>query len=83
MKITECCCRETCTQAPRYGSLSCETNVEVRTSSAQYLPVTLDMTKFSRHAETEYDLIWLWYDVVYQNHRATKFAERVLDIQIN
>jgi len=41
MKITECCCRETCIQIPRYGSLSCETNVEVRTSSAQYLPVTL------------------------------------------
>jgi len=57
MKITECCCREICTQAPRYGSLSCETNVEVRISSAQYLPVTLDPGTFSKHAETEYDLI--------------------------
>ena len=53
--------------------LSCETNIEVRTSSAQYLPVTLDLEPFSRHAETEYYLIWLWYVVVYQNHRDTKF----------
>jgi hypothetical protein len=63
--------------------LSCETNVEVRTSSAQYLPVTVDLKTFPRPAETEYDLIWLWYDVVYQNHKDTKFVEQVFDIQIN
>jgi hypothetical protein len=57
MKITECSCRETCTQAPRYGSLSCETNVEIRTSSPQYLTVILDLEIFSRPAETEYGLV--------------------------
>jgi hypothetical protein len=65
--------------------LSCQTNVEVRTISAQYLPVSLhvDLKTFPRPAETEYDLICLWYDVIYQNHRDTKFAEQVFDIQIN
>jgi len=57
MKITECRCRETCTHGPRYGSLSCETNVEVCTSSAQYLPATLDLDTFLRNVETEYDLV--------------------------